>query len=198
MTIDYSTGKNKISKPSKKEILNSEMAIVRLNTFSNINVSACNKLYKKELFENIKFPKGKYCEDYYVMYKLFYESSSIAILPLWKYHYFQRVGSISKSNEIRYDYIYASKEQQIFLSKKNDQMKEIGNLAYAFSNLTIYNAKLIRNDKNDINKLLLEAKMYKRDVLNCKYLKFSKKVQFFIFVYLTKIYDIIFKLKRKW
>ena len=36
-----------------------------------------DKLYRRELFKNLRFPKGKICEDGYVIYKLLYNSKKI-------------------------------------------------------------------------------------------------------------------------
>lgn len=53
-----------------------------------------DKLYRRELFEGIRFPEGKTFEDMAVMHKLFLRSEKVACLPGAMYHYRQRVGSI--------------------------------------------------------------------------------------------------------
>lgn len=61
---------------------------------------AWNKLYKKELFETLRYPKGKIHEDEYIFYQLFYPCKKVACLPEVRYHYLQRAGSImTQKNE---------------------------------------------------------------------------------------------------
>ena len=50
---------------------NFEEAIEEMNRFYYYDMSACGKMFEKELFHNIEFPIGKLCEDYFIMYKLF-------------------------------------------------------------------------------------------------------------------------------
>ena len=61
-------------------------------------VVAWNKLYKREIFENLRFPIGKYYEDEYINYRIFYEKKRIALVPLSLYNYVLRSGSITMSS----------------------------------------------------------------------------------------------------
>ena len=62
----------------------------------NIDIVAWNKLYRKSLFSenHIEYPKGKYFEDLYTTFKLFYYSRNIFITNCPLYFYRQRNGSI--------------------------------------------------------------------------------------------------------
>lgn len=61
-----------------------------------ISVIACNKLYKRDLFENIRFPVGRLYEDEATTYIVFYSSKRVVYLKESLYYYFQRPGSITK------------------------------------------------------------------------------------------------------
>lgn len=61
------------------------------------DVSACGKLYLKELFTSIQYPKGVYFEDLATTYKLVMQSSNIAFINTKDYYYYIRIGSITKS-----------------------------------------------------------------------------------------------------
>lgn len=56
--------------------------------------SACCKLYKKELFEDIRYPKGMYYEDMAIIYKLLDKCQKVVIGNQQKYYYYQRANSI--------------------------------------------------------------------------------------------------------
>jgi glycosyltransferase involved in cell wall biosynthesis len=63
--------------------------------------SAWNKLYKKELFEQVQFKKGVWFEDVECLYRLFPLIHSVGVVSEPFYYYIQRVGSISKSTDPR-------------------------------------------------------------------------------------------------
>ena len=59
--------------------------------------AAWGKIYKRTLFDNLEFPKGKIDEDYAVMYKLFGSVGQVTFVNNHLYHYLKRSGSITKS-----------------------------------------------------------------------------------------------------
>ena len=64
-------------------------------------VIACNKIYKKKLFENIKYPIGKQHEDAFVIHHLAKQCNRIACIKKGLYFYVQRKGSIMSHISIR-------------------------------------------------------------------------------------------------
>ena len=56
-----------------------------------------NKIYKKELFNNIRFPKGKIHEDEFTTPRLILESNKVACIQAEYYRYLQRESSIMNS-----------------------------------------------------------------------------------------------------
>ena len=55
---------------------------------------ACDKLYKKKLFDTVRFPKGKIHEDQFTVHELFYACEKIATITDKLYFYLQRNNSI--------------------------------------------------------------------------------------------------------
>lgn len=95
-----------------------------------INYSACTKLYKKCLFDSVKFPVGKLIEDKAVMHRLFY-GKKIALVEGVFYFYLKRGGSIMNSYHPNYikDFIdiyedYFSFITEVGWSDKNRMMYE--------------------------------------------------------------------------
>jgi glycosyltransferase involved in cell wall biosynthesis len=91
-TVEY----NWKSSLCKHEILTPFEALYFLLEEGVFNVT-WNKIYIKTLFANIKFPKGKICEDTYIMYKILLAANKISMIDECKYYYFQRAGSLIKS-----------------------------------------------------------------------------------------------------
>ena len=61
-------------------------------------VIVCNKIYKRELFNEIRFPKGKFYEDEFTTYKILHKANLIIDTNIPMYYYRQREGSKMNSN----------------------------------------------------------------------------------------------------
>lgn len=81
----------------REYILNSEETLEKMLYQKEFNVSAWAKLYKRELFENIEFPKGKIFEDAFTTYKLVMKAKKISVNLEIKYNYMIRSNSILTS-----------------------------------------------------------------------------------------------------
>ena len=66
--------------------------------FGEMSCFACNKIFKKELFDNQKFMKGIHFEDIELIPKLILASNIIAKINRPFYKYFERRDSITKSH----------------------------------------------------------------------------------------------------
>lgn len=78
-------------------VLTKEQALKDMICTKTISVNAWNKLYKINLFDTIKYPKGMLYEDLDTTYKLIDLSNTIVISDAQKYAYVQRIGSIMNS-----------------------------------------------------------------------------------------------------
>ena len=83
----------------KKSLGNKQVGIVdEYTAFELTNSAAWNKLYKRDLFLNIRYPEGKIYEDYLTTHKLIHLANRIAVIPDCLYHHTYRKGSISNTN----------------------------------------------------------------------------------------------------
>ena len=93
-------------------------------------VVAWNKLYKKSLFDNIRFPKGRLHEDEFCSHRIISKADSVAIVSDPLYHYRIRKGSITS----------ADREQDLrhldFIDALYDRLKTVRGML--FGDLTIY------------------------------------------------------------
>lgn len=133
-----------------------------LYTFGEI---VCNKLWKKELFESIRYPIGKIHEDEYIFHQLIYKSSFIACIPYVGYHYLQHKNSIMHSHKNYQDAFEAIIERCYFFEKRDER------------ELTIESEKRLLGL---VKKAKSEGKIRKRDSLLKEYMRivvrlYSKK-----------------------
>ena len=180
--------------------LDSKEAIIQLNNFSSFDMSACDKLYRRTIFNKIKFPEGRLSEDFFVMYKLFLRAKKICYIALPLYNYRQRKNSISHSTNINFDFIDAAQEQREEVSKIYPELTSLMNVAYASAVLTVYD-NFIKQDVKCSNQLKIK---FQNDVKkNIKYYKkvsyipLSKKIQAYLFAISPYVYKLIFKLRQR-
>ncbi len=72
-------------------------ALKELLLVKDLSFSLWNKLYRRELFQNIRFPEGKICEDYPVIYAVVKRCRNVTNIGKVQYFYCYRDGSVSKS-----------------------------------------------------------------------------------------------------
>ena len=133
---------------------------------------AWNKLYKKSLFDNIKYPKGKLHEDEATTYKLFYEAKIVSVTNEKLYYYYIRQNSITntKFSLRRLDYIEELEEQLKFFNDRNEEdiYLEVY-YRYARSLLLFYfKCKTIENSEQ------IQNELYSKFKESVKYLKKQK------------------------
>jgi len=82
---------NNILELTKEELLN------RYFTDDKLLSSAVNKIYKKEIFNGLRYPEGIYYEDRYISIDLFLKIKKVVFTGKVKYNYFIRQGSINNN-----------------------------------------------------------------------------------------------------
>ena len=110
-TFSRNNEEHKIETDEKK-IFDGKEGTLDLLYQKNFTSSACAKMYKIELFSEVRFPKGKLHEDVAIMYLLFMNSKRISKGKEVLYFYYQRQGSIvnSEFNSRRMDYLIHTKQ----------------------------------------------------------------------------------------
>lgn len=170
-----------------------------LNILGYFDVAAWNKLYKKELFNGIKFPIGKTSEDYRIMFKIFDKINQLYYDSEPKYVYRQRTdGSITKTNSIRMDGIEAAISAYNFY---NVQKKYSDVIPYVCQSIIIQcigevNKMEKTNDYKRYNEIYSIVNEYKNSMTYRK-IKIYKKIQIFVFLHYKKLYIKISKLLKK-
>ena len=80
--------------------------------------SACNKLFRAELFKEVRFPKGKFYEDTFVYHVLAYQARQIVLTGQDGYYYLSRRDSIlglPKYTDRYFDFIDAVYSRMTYL-----------------------------------------------------------------------------------
>ena len=84
---------------------------VLVEYWDSVGSYSVNKLFRKELFNGIRYPNGEYYEDVAILYKVIHEAPRIYMLPDRLYHYRNtRKGSITNTNTEQYRYFFYKNE----------------------------------------------------------------------------------------
>ncbi|NLK67264.1 MAG: glycosyltransferase family 2 protein [Campylobacteraceae bacterium] len=108
------------------------------------NVNAWGKIYKKELFDDVRFPKGKNYEDLATMPIIFRMSNLVAFYDKKDYFYFQREDSIIGSSGNNKDFVifdiyknlekYFYKDKEIIKAIKIRKVRDFFMILHKFKN----------------------------------------------------------------
>ena len=131
--------------------------------FSDISYFACNKIFKKDLFQNQRFKKGVHFEDIQLIPQLFLESAIIAQTQKYHYQYLERSDSISKTHtEKGLDILKAVDDVEKTFSRSIyfDKTKEWKNFQILEGVYTFLAYLAFVKDKDVYRKMSLELKKF--------------------------------------
>lgn len=108
------------------QVWNQEQVIAQLLEDQALRNYLCDKLWKRELFDGIRFPEGQIFEDIIVTCQLFLKANTFIGLPEAKYNYRQRSDSIVKSQSFaqQISYVQAARQQMETLRKAWPQYED--------------------------------------------------------------------------
>lgn len=152
------------------------------SVFSDISYFACNKLFKKELFDHKRFKKGVHFEDIQLIPQLLLECKILAQTQNFHYQYLERTDSITKTHtEKGLDILNAVKDvENIFsesvYSHKTNELKsfQIFEGVYSFLAYLAYvkNAETFNKMAEKLAVFRKERKIKIQDILG--YSRFGK------------------------
>ena len=97
--VKYTSGKKtKGLCPPREEVITGEELVRRIFRWDNIDSAACDKLYHRSLFREIRYPLGKVCEDVPTTYRIALDAGKAAMCPKPVYNYLHRPGSITTAS----------------------------------------------------------------------------------------------------
>lgn len=94
-------GKIRHPRCGKELICQNRSAIIKriFLGWGGLSVSACIKLYKRNVFKDVRFPYGKTNEDVFVILDICEHASRMVVLPEPLYYYRMRLGSITRKKK---------------------------------------------------------------------------------------------------
>lgn len=176
----------KLTHTDHAEIVDSNTALHKLIVENSISVVVWNKLYKRKLFENIRFPEGYNFEDVRTTYKLMQKANLISLIPDALYHYVMYKESIchTKSPKNLNDNWIANKELYSVFANLGEEYRQacvrrlVDPSAAFISEMYRYSDKELKQYKNTIEDIASFAKEHLNDVLFDKNYSIKTKIKF--------------------
>lgn len=100
------------------------------NVHESATPTACNKLYNKSLFKNLRYPIGKLHEDEFTTYRAIYAAGKIGVTPARLYAYYQNPEGIMRSQwNPRRMHMLEAFEQQIAFAQETGNARLLNKTA---------------------------------------------------------------------
>lgn len=133
----------------ERELLADREEAMRIVLDGRINYAyAWNKLYHRDLFESIRYPVGKYIEDFFVILPLIEKAGRVAFSPRQMYYYLHRENSIMTSvfSKKHYDCIEAHEQNYTFICQKYPSLEKNARMRLYWSRFFVLDKMLLSPD----------------------------------------------------
>ncbi|EGO6096531.1 glycosyltransferase, partial [Enterococcus faecalis] len=158
---DVYEGKEPVEKQQQYIVLDKVAAMKMILEAKVVSVHAVNKLYKKEIFEDIRYPVGMITEDGAVILSILEHTEKIVIDTQQKYYYFHRANSISTNlfSKKDLDTINVWKENEKYILDRYPELSNVVHTRVCWANFIVL-------DKMVTSQLTEEEKIIQKEVIS--------------------------------
>lgn len=173
VTNDHIDEQEKTVFSNQPALLTNTLEIIQYCIFTK-DVPAWNKLYKRHLFEGIKYPVDKIYEDCFTTYRVMEKAQKVVVSPEIKYNHVYRKNSLSHSaiSIKNFNMVEAFIEQHEYLSEKYPELeketrKNMFLILLIFSKM-LFESNNIFTYKKELESILNRIKKY--SLIDCNLL----------------------------
>lgn len=136
----YSDGEELDICQEHPELLTASEALEHLLYQRKVAPCAVCKLYKREIFEEIRYPKGMHYEDLATIYKVLHKCRKVVLGKEQKYYYYQRSNSIMNDtfNPKKMHRIQVANELKEYVDKYYPQLKDAASARCFLAGLQVF------------------------------------------------------------
>ncbi len=183
-------------------ILSNKQALKTALEGIKFSVNAVNKLCKKDLFSEVKFPKGKLSEDAFTIPKILSKASKVVFDSAPKYYYVHRGESITTSSFKRQDFnvIEAYKGNLEFVKNNFKDLTPQAEFRLLWSYTYVFDKMILSENLEDLESykgiLAILRKNTFKMALN-PFFSLKRKLVMFILFVSPKLYTGLLKFQKK-
>jgi glycosyltransferase involved in cell wall biosynthesis len=161
-------------------------------------VVAWNKLYKRTLFDQIRYPKGRIHEDEATTHRLYYEAKQAVFVDRFLYGYYVEGESITRNkfNPKRLDWAWSVEQRLDFLETKGlKQLLPTAIRAYADGVVDLYFQckKLLPDSKKEQKLLKAKVRSAARRVKKYSNFPVKTRIGYALFIIMPSAYQKLLK-----
>ncbi len=194
---------NGVATPMQKEgiylSMTGKQALKTLLSGNPYQNEAWDKLYKRELFDTVRFPEGKQYEDSAIMYGIMFSCNKVVYDSTPKYYYLIRGNSITGTNfsPKRMDYFEAGKKCLDFVNEKCPDLADYA--AFRYVSIGLFLARdIILSKSNEfdgyLKTILADVKKYAKIAQKSGLFTKKQKVQLALLGVNTSLYKMAVRL----
>lgn len=170
-----------------------EEAIKMVMEAKILSVTAVNKLYKKALFEQLRFRIGKIAEDAFIMVDLIHQCSKVVATNEKKYYYVHRENSITTQKfSLKFLNVIEAYEQNAkMISENYPDLYDVAIMRLNWAYFYVLDRLLVDNDFKDKvleDRLISYLKKNKRSILMDSRFTRARKMSFLVLCLSRKLY----------
>ena len=176
------------------ENINNIDSIEKVLTVGKKFIVAWNKIYKRSLFDNLRYKEGVIYEDEFLAHRILYKCSKVSIINQALYYYVQRKGSIVNSpfSSKNFDKVYAIKDRVDFLNEKKIT-NLIDKAEKSFMDYFVWNYFMgyqrLENIEYELKGLKKEFNSVFYRILDNKFISLNEKITLFILYLSPYLYN---------
>ncbi|WP_078595889.1 glycosyltransferase family 2 protein [Evansella clarkii] len=193
---------NGLKRPFPIRHMNNVDALHQLYTENGITfVCPWNKIYKRELFNDIRYEEGVINDDESIAHKLLYQSQKMTYINAQLYYYIQREGSqINSPFHIkRLDAVYILKNRTKFFKEINEKELQQKALKHFIEKFFWYYslAGIHINDNKEMKKLKNTFNSSFFDLIKHREIGWKQKIFLILFRISPSMYELIKNLRER-
>lgn len=179
------------------EIIFDGKEAMRFLLLDNIDCSVCLKVYRRKLFNELRFPFGKTNEDFAVLYKLFYRSKRIVYIQDILYFYYYRKQSITSSSFSikQFDKLDNCLDMIAYISDNAPDIIDEARYYLLMQSMYLLKKLCLENMENQYDKRYKQLREIlqsnSNELLNSKYLTVKEKAMYLCLAWFPMLYKII-------
>ena len=173
--------------------LSSEEAIKIVMEAKILSVTAVNKLYKKELFNHLRFEVGKIAEDAFIMIRLLDQCQKVVATNEKKYYYVHRENSITTQKfSLKFLNVIEAYEQNANIIREHyPAIADVATMRLNWAHFYVLDRLLIDSDFKDKlleDKLIHYLKQNRVNILRDARFTNARKISFLALLFSRKLY----------
>ena len=173
--------------------VNTQEAIKMVMEAKILSVTAVNKLYKKELFEQLRFEIGKIAEDAFIMIALIHQCRKVVATNEKKYYYVHRENSITTQKfSLKFLNVIEAYEQNAKIIKENyPELADTATMRLNWAYFYVLDRLLVDADFKDRvleDRLIAYLKKNTKNILSDSRFTRARKLSFLALCLSRKLY----------